>query len=201
MVCQTHFETYLLIILNDKDYNNIWNAWLSENEAIEKFDLINLFEDFLCKTYKNCENFVLNSIITKNPNRGCWMTNAKMPIYGKIKYSLIGCFLTKINTNLTYHLSFYSKMNENNDSIEKIFYFYLMNYLSYEQIVYSFNDNFFSIDEEKTIYADKKIQNLFQEKIIKKPNDYKPYRLWIKKEEINIFDEKYEKYLKKIASF
>jgi hypothetical protein len=201
----THLEHFqyeikdnTLIILNDKDYNNIWNSWLSENEAIEKFDLINLFEDFLCKTYKNCENFVLNSIITKNPNRGCWMANAKMPIYGKIKYSLIGCFLTKINTNLTYHLSFYSKMNENNDSIEKIYFFYLMNYLSYEQIVYSFNDNFFSIDEEKTIYADQKIQNLFQEKIIKKPNDYKPYRLWIKKEEINIFDEKYEKYLKKI---
>lgn len=172
-------ENNTLKLINDgKDQFNILEGWLQEADAIKFYNLIDILKGFLCKSHKKCGDFDLTKKITKNPNQGCWKTDIKMALYGEVKTSLMGCYLSEKDTNLTYHLSVYSDMNSQL-SINKTVSYYYMDYSTLEQEVYfSTSDSLdnFSLSNEKTIYVDKKIQQLLDNNLLNKPPGYKPFK-------------------------
>jgi len=164
-----------LKLISSSDQFNILQSWLQDSDAISFFNLIDMLKGFLCKSHKICGDLDLTKKFTKNPNQGCWKTDVTMELYGKLRTSLLGCYLTDKDTNLTYHASVYSDMNTAL-SINKTLSFYYMDYLNYEQEIYIPTSESFSINNQRTVYADKRIQQLFNDNLVVKPSGYKPFK-------------------------
>jgi hypothetical protein len=167
-------ENNTLVFQDNRDQFNIIEGWLQEDDAIKIFNLINILKGFLCKTYKKCGEFDLTKNISKNPNQGCWRTSIKMALYGDVRTSLMGCYLTEKDTNLTYHTSIYSEMNSE-ISLNKTVSFYFMDYSTFEQEVFYISGENLNINNERTSFTDKNIQQLMNDNILNRPPGYKPF--------------------------
>jgi len=171
------------LTLITREDSNIMEGWLEE-ESAKEYNLIDILKKYLCYSHNKCVDFYLTKNIENNYKPVCWFSIINRKLYGDTINSLMGCYLTEKDSNLTVHLSFYSDMNTHSinktDLIKRTYSFYYMDYSTYEQEVYLHTDSkrYFSINKKMTSYADNKIQKLIEDNILKKPLRYKPFYMY-----------------------